>query len=101
MDAEQHEQALLWLKKHWRYGKCPVCHAEDWSFYPRLGEISNFRFGGRQIPLLLLGCDTCGYVVPINALTAGVEAKAEGSSTEVEFPPEPPSGWKGAEEDPD
>lgn len=90
MDAEQHEQAERWLKEHWRHGPCPVCQSANWSIYPRLGEISNLNFPLRQIPLLLLGCDTCGYVVPINAIVAGVSAKPEmPAEVAIEVQPEP------------
>lgn len=84
MDAEQHQQAEKWFKENWRHGPCPVCQSENWSFYPRLGEISNLQFPLRGIPLLLLGCDTCGYVVAVNAIKAGISPKPETPEVAIE-----------------
>lgn len=72
MDSEQRQQADRWFKEKWHHGPCPVCEDENWSFYPRLGQISNLGYAGRRVPLLLVGCNTCGYVVAVNAMTAGI-----------------------------
>jgi hypothetical protein len=76
VDDAQRERASKWFKEKWDYGPCPVCHDTNWALYPRLGQIPNLGPLGapeeRRIPALMVGCDTCGYIVAINALTAGV-----------------------------
>lgn len=66
------QKAAEWLAEKWRHGPCPVCHENNWSYYPRLGQVSNLDYAGRMVPMLLVGCNVCGYTVFINAIEAGI-----------------------------
>jgi hypothetical protein len=70
MDLDQ--QGLeRWLEK-WQPAECPVCHTDNWSAAERVFQISNYEYAGNLVPVFLLGCGTCGYLLPIHAHIAGV-----------------------------
>ena len=72
MGPEELDRAASFMTTVWDYGPCPVCHDDNWGMFPRLGQISNHDYEGRVVPVLLVGCQTCGHVVPIAAVTAGI-----------------------------
>jgi|CZKG01.1.fsa_nt_gi hypothetical protein len=84
MDPAEQERADAWFRDKWRHGRCPVCNANTWDTLPKIGQIENLHdspippFGGQpfpiygRVPVLLVGCQNCGYLVPINALVAGI-----------------------------
>lgn len=63
-----------WMRRYWKHGPCPVCQAEDkWLAEPRV-------FGAHRLPVqtgllrdvFIVSCRECGYVIQVNARTAGV-----------------------------
>jgi C4-type Zn-finger protein len=81
-DDELHGRFEAWIDKNWRHGPCPVCQTNSWSPLARLGQISNLDFAGRMVPLVLIQCDNCGYLLSFNAIAAGIvppDPSGEGS----------------------
>lgn len=65
-----------WFREKWQHGPCPVCTTDRWAPLPRLGMVPNLSplgpGGGNVVPVLLVHCTNCGYMLHINALAAGV-----------------------------
>lgn len=72
MDDQERERLAAWLRDKWNHGPCPVCQSNVWQTSARLGQISNLNFEGGRVPVLHITCQTCGYIVTINALVAGI-----------------------------
>lgn len=92
MSGEQWDRLQTWLETKWRHGPCPVCQADAWFPAPNLGQIQNLipvpPEGGKTVPVVLMACEVCGYIVTINAVGAGILAPEEdeqegGSDTET------------------
>lgn len=70
-----------WFQNKWKHGPCPVCETDLWTPLPRLGMIPNINppgpTGGNVVPVLLVSCTNCGYLLTINALMAGVIETAD------------------------
>ncbi|HEV3319189.1 MAG TPA: hypothetical protein VG053_05565 [Solirubrobacteraceae bacterium] len=70
-----------WFQEKWKHGACPVCEVDRWALLPRLGMVPNANppgpTGGNMVPVLLIVCSNCGYLLSINALTAGVVETAD------------------------
>jgi hypothetical protein len=65
-----------WFTEKWKHGPCPVCETNLWTPLPRLGMVPNLTPTGlgttNVVPVLLVGCANCGYMLHINALAAGL-----------------------------
>jgi hypothetical protein len=65
-----------WFSEKWKHGACPVCETNRWTPLPRLGMVPNINppgpDGGNVVPVLLINCTNCGYILAINALVAGL-----------------------------
>ena len=65
-----------WFSEKWKHGACPVCETNLWAPLPRLGMVPNINppgpDGGNVVPVLLIYCTNCGYMLTVNALAAGV-----------------------------
>lgn len=77
MELELDQDALSrWFNEKWNHGPCPVCGTDLWTPLPRLGMVPNLTpiapDGTNVVPVLLVSCTNCGYLLAINALTAGV-----------------------------
>lgn len=76
VEADQRQRADTWFAEHWQGRKCPTCDSDTWEIAQNLGQIPNLLpfglHGGNTVPVLLIQCTTCGQVVPINAIIAGV-----------------------------
>jgi C4-type Zn-finger protein len=83
MDVDQQRFEAWWEK--WKPGECPVCHTENWAAAERVFQMSNLGFAGNMVPVLLIGCETCGYLLPIHATVAEVMPDQEAAE-------EPPPG---------
>ena len=65
-----------WFTEKWKHGACPVCETNQWAPLGRLGMVPNINppgpDGGNVVPVLLIYCTNCGYMLPVNALVADV-----------------------------
>lgn len=65
-----------WFNEKWNHGPCPVCGTDLWTPLPRLGMIPNLAAlapgATNVVPVLLVSCTNCGYLLAFNALTADV-----------------------------
>src|ERR1700726_1830045 len=96
MDQSEQERADQWWREKWHHGPCPVGQAVAWEPNPKLGQIENLESGvqtleggamviqGGRVPVFIITCQNCGYMVAINALVAGIRQfpAAEPGSTE-------------------
>lgn len=75
MELDQ-ETLNQWFREKWNHGPCPVCATDLWTPLPRLGMVPNLAQTGpvttNVVPVLLVHCTNCGYMLSINALVAGV-----------------------------
>jgi len=81
LSPTQIEQAKAWLQTKWGPGfrPCPW-HAEPnkWEINPYFGQVPGYdasaliAYSGRSFPALVITCTVCGFMVPINAIRAGV-----------------------------
>lgn len=93
MDDQERGRLESWLNEKWNHGPCPVCQSNSWATAARLGEISNLDTEDGRMPVLLIGCQTCGYQVVVNALVAGIrEAKYISPTGEPSFVSQPDPG---------
>lgn len=88
-----------WFSEKWQHGPCPVCETNRWAPLPRLGVVPNINppglDGGNIVPVLLIHCTNCGYMLSVNALVAGVvkgpdwdaELAQYGTAEQVEHAP--------------
>jgi hypothetical protein len=79
MDPQELERAQAWFER-WGHKPCPVCSTYAWRMQHQLGQVERLPPGpfgagtepeGRW-PLLLVTCQTCGYLLTINAIDAGI-----------------------------
>lgn len=93
MEADQRQRAEAWFAEHWQGRKCPTCDGDTWEIAANLGQIPNLLpfgpDGGNTVPVLLVSCLTCGQVVPINAIIAGVLVATDAGAVAVEAAPQP------------
>ncbi len=64
-----------WIERHWDHGPCPVCKSNNFStgavheipaFAPAVGPVR------AMVPVFPVICNTCGYIIWINAIVAKV-----------------------------
>jgi len=87
---EQRERLGNWFRTQWHHGACPVCNTNVWAPPDKPWEVRPFHGGqvviggpGGIIPMFPITCVTCGYIVWINAVVAGVVGNSK---------PSPPPG---------
>lgn len=61
--------------RQWVTG-CPICHQRNFTG-PTIGAILAFKdgsviIGGQLMPIVTMGCTTCGYVLCFSALQLGL-----------------------------
>ena len=63
-----------WFAKHWKPHPCPVCLGTAWLVDQSMARMDTAAgpFGPTNIPLVLVACDTCGYVAPFSAVKIGL-----------------------------
>lgn len=78
-----------WIEEKWRHGPCPVCDTNEWVPLPRIGMVPNINppgpNGGNVVPVLLIHCTNCGYMLTVNAVTAGVLQTADWDAELAKF----------------
>jgi len=86
------EKLNEWFTQKWQHGACPVCGTDLWTPLPRLGMVPNLAPTGpgttNVVPVLLIGCSNCGYMLHINALTAGLLKDTDWSAELAKLTPE-------------
>lgn len=104
LDAEQRGRLEEWFEKEWKLHECPVCgETDNWAPNAKLGQILNVGsfVDGTSFPVVLFRCGKCGYVVPINAIAAGVVSRDDdpaGPMPGVEFDPKAEGNGEGEKE---
>jgi hypothetical protein len=77
----QSDQAVAFLKERWGLTiPCPFHPATPtkWVVDQNVGQIPGYAaaaalgLSGLTFPILIVTCQTCGFIVPINAIRAGV-----------------------------
>jgi len=76
LNDEQIDQLRNHLQTHFK-SVCSVCGGANWQFDDTLFEIRQFLGGsvstdGLIKPIAAISCATCGHVILINAIAAGV-----------------------------
>ena len=76
LNDEQIDQLRNHLQSHFK-SVCTVCGGANWQFDDTLFEMRQFLGGnispdGLIKPLAAISCATCGHVILINAIAAGV-----------------------------
>jgi hypothetical protein len=77
MDEQERARANAWFS---RWGKpCPVCNTKNWIVGNQLAEwdyLTPLPVGAHtaegRYPVLVCTCQTCGYILTVNAIIAGV-----------------------------
>ena len=78
LTKEERDIALDHIKTHWkRDNTCSVCGESNWNIHPTLYEIREFNegsmvVGGPLVPLIAVGCASCGNLKFFSAITAGL-----------------------------
>lgn len=80
LSDQQQRDLLAFLQRSWpETAACPVCRQNDWAVRSRVFELGEYReTAGRSpqragaLPVVALTCETCGYVVLLDAVKAGV-----------------------------
>lgn len=78
----QIETASLWLRKHLENVACPVCKHETFVFAslvaaPILNVERRTAFGHGSIPMVVVVCERCAYVMQFAAMAMGLFPKPE------------------------
>jgi hypothetical protein len=73
-----------WFTEKWEHGACSVCGTNLWTPLPRLGMVPNTT---NVVPVLLIGCNNCGYLLQINALAAGLLKEADWADELAKYSP--------------
>ena len=82
---EQRKLALTHLNKLWKGARtCMVCGNSDWSIHPSLYELREFKeghlvIGSPLLPLMSVECTSCGNLILLNAIRAGLVKGSDGS----------------------
>lgn len=84
------ERIIEWIKSYWKHGPCPVCESDNWEAGP-VYEVRSFAPGGLAVPRSVLpvfsiSCKTCGYVLFIDAVMAGVVHPSEEGMFQINRP---------------
>jgi hypothetical protein len=75
LSDEQLEQARAWVRERWSALVCPFHGPTNWGLQRTLGQIPSYQMSlgpAPVFPALVFVCETCGNMVLVNALTAGV-----------------------------
>ena len=79
LSDEQQKELLAFVSRTWpETAACPVCHRNDWAVRSRLFEVSEYREAATKsahrggLPVVALTCESCGYVLLLDAAKAGV-----------------------------
>lgn len=80
LTPDQLKTALAFVTEHWGLSTpCPFHHGPTkWVVDLNLGQIPGYApnaalgLSGLTFPILVVTCQICGFVVPINAIRAGV-----------------------------
>ncbi|HEV7937852.1 MAG TPA: hypothetical protein VGP18_07495 [Solirubrobacteraceae bacterium] len=90
MELDQ-EALSRWFSEKWNHGPCPVCATDLWTPLPRLGVVPNLNPLGpgaiNVVPVLLVSCTNCGYMLAINALVAGIVQEPDWSEELQRYQP--------------
>jgi hypothetical protein len=79
LTPEQRVTAQAWIKQKWDpLPPCPFHGPTQWTINSRLAQLPGYvsanLFSGYTFPALMVSCSVCGYMVAINAITAGIVA---------------------------
>lgn len=84
LTQKQHEKLVEHVKTKWAApASCSVCKANDWIVGEVVFEAREFYGGnlvigsGSIMPMCPITCKTCGHMVLINPLVAGLDLKEE------------------------
>lgn len=85
MNDDQLKRVQEWVKTKFTHGPCWVCGKEEWSVAPFVWELRSFHqgyvvAGGPIFPVITMFCASCGNLLLVSAVAAGIIK-----------PPEPPS----------
>jgi hypothetical protein len=94
LSPEQVQQALAWLEAKWGPNvPCPMHQGPTrWEVNPYFGQLPGYEAtgflsnSGRSFPAVIVTCTICAFMVPVNAIRAGI------------IPPDPPEVHEAAGE---
>ncbi len=80
LSDEQQQALIAFLQNSWpALAACPVCGNNDWSAPSRLYELVDYREPAPRsvprtpgIPVVALTCESCAYVLLLDAVKTGV-----------------------------
>jgi hypothetical protein len=80
LDAEQINRVLAFIGKYGETTPCEICRSNSWSVVDCLLEVREYgvlsgnvlTLGGSLIPLVGIGCSTCGHLRLISAIACGI-----------------------------
>ena len=75
--SEVQEKVSAWLEKHWQGPHaCPICQCGEWAistdihiWKSTLSPLLTYN----NIPVVIVVCVACGYVLTFNALIMGID----------------------------
>ena len=77
LSLEERQKVVNWLKEKAPSPACPFCGTKHWSISnaaicPQVYIPGPLMLGGPTVPLVLVVCETCGFVASFSAVTTGV-----------------------------
>jgi hypothetical protein len=86
--------ALTWIGEKWLGSECPF-HSQKttWSINRTLGQFDGYRpsgsLAGYVFPAVVVTCQVCGFMVPVNAIKMGVVVPDNPPAPPIEEPQSP------------
>ena len=73
------EKALDYFRSKAKSQSCSLCGADDWHVYDEAMQLTEFQNweqkivpGAQVMPVIVIACQSCGYLYLIAAILAGV-----------------------------
>lgn len=94
LTEQQKERFIAHLTKVWPQGlpPCPMGHPTKWGVNPNVAQLPGFAHGGslgmsgNTFPAVVMTCQTCFFMAPINAILAGLVMDPEAEKPTPESP---------------
>lgn len=86
MEEPESQRLQRWIVEKWKQRSCPVCTANQWTLDPELARVQLHDDARASYPVLVARCLSCGYMLLINAVFAGI------ADPEPASPPPPAPG---------
>jgi len=76
------EKVSAWIRNKWSTQECPLCKHQKFKVGSIEFEMKEFKgseisvsemFSGAYVPLVLVTCSNCGYIIPLSAVVLGIE----------------------------